>query len=63
MRKLVFAFGLVAMIDLAADGQADLMKYMLSEAQDAFRSVTNGVRDGADYTYGRAELEISRPRP
>lgn len=65
MRSLVYAFGIVAIIDYAADGNMNTIKMMGSQTKDAFWNVTESVIDGTGYILRRVGAEIveTAPRP
>ena len=58
MRNLVYAFGVVAIIDFAADGEMNLIKQMGHETYNAFWNVTDGVIDGSAYVIKRIALKF-----
>lgn len=60
MRGLIYAFGMVAVMDYAADGQMDLFQHTVSEAGDAFWNVTEGVIEGTGYVIRRVGGEIAQ---
>lgn len=62
MRNLVYAFGIVALIDYTADGRMDMVGTMTNQTKQAFWNVAEGVIDGASYVIRRVSNEID-PNP
>ena len=58
MRNLVYAFGIVAIIDFAADGDMNLIKQTGNETSKAFWNVTEGIIDGSAYVIKRIALKF-----
>lgn len=65
MRTLVYAFGIVAIIDYAADGRMNMVAMMGSQTKEAFWNMTEGVIDGTGYLIRRVGYEVAQqaPRP
>lgn len=59
MRNLVYAFGIVAMIDYAADGRMDMIGTMGHQTKQAFWNITEGVIDGTSYLLRRVGAEFT----
>lgn len=63
MRSLIYAFGIVAIIDMTADGDMNTTRMMFNQSVQATKNVFNWVVDTASYTVHRVEDEVVRPRP
>lgn len=58
MRNLVYAFGIVAIIDYAHDGEMKLIKQMGNDTAGAFWNITEGTIDGTAYVFKRIALKF-----
>ena len=70
MRNLVYAFGIVAIIDMTADGEMNMTKTMFNQTVMAGQNVFNWVLNGVSSAAHRIDDEVRydntpypRPRP
>ena len=66
MRNLVYAFGIVAIIDMTADGEMNMTKTMFNQTVMAGQNVFNWVVNGAHRIDDEVRYDNTpypRPRP